>query len=149
MSTKRILKELADIQRDPPDGVAAGPENESDIKIWRARILGLKDSPYEGGEFYLKVQFHDDYPFSPPTIHFITKMYHPNINERGGMCLGVLETLNWSPALTVANVLANIRLLLTEPNPDDSLAPDIARVYKTDRKKYEETVREYTMKYAM
>jgi ubiquitin-conjugating enzyme E2 D/E len=143
------LKELADIQRDPPDGIAAGPENESDIKIWRARILGPKDSPYEGGEFYLKVQFPDDYPFSPPKINFITKMYHPNINARGGLCLGILEKVYWSPALTIARVLQSITALLTDPNASDPLVADIAQVYKTDRKKYDETVREYTVKYAM
>lgn len=46
-------------------------------------------------------------------------------------------------------VLLSICSLLTDPNPDDPLVPDIARIYKTDRTKYGETAREWTRKYAM
>ena len=55
---------------------------------------------------------------------------------------------NWSPALTISKVLLSISSLLTDPNPDDPLVPDIAKQYKSDRKAYEQTAREYTSKYA-
>ena len=45
-------------------------------------------------------------------------------------------------------VLLSICSLLTDPNPDDPLVPDIARMYKTDIKKYTEVAREWTKKYA-
>ena len=46
-------------------------------------------------------------------------------------------------------VLLSICSLLTDPNPDDPLVPEIAHIYKTNRPKYEETSREWTRKYAM
>jgi len=55
----------------------------------------------------------------------------------------------WSPALTISKVLLSICSLLTDPNPDDPLVPEIARVYKTDREKYQKLAREWTQKYAM
>ena len=55
----------------------------------------------------------------------------------------------WSPALTIGKVLLSIQLLLTCPEPDDPFEPDIARLYKTDRAKYEENARKHTRENAM
>ena len=57
-----------------------------------------KDSPYEGGVFFLDIRFPNDYPFKPPKIKFVTKIYHCNVNAKGGICLDLLKE-NWSPAL--------------------------------------------------
>ncbi len=48
-----------------------------------------------------------------------------------------------------AAVLLSICSMLTDPNPDDPLVPEIAHVYKTDRSRYESTAREWTRKYAI
>ena len=147
MALKRIQKELKDIQKDPPAGTSAGPSTESDMFNWKASIFGPEDSPYAGGLFFLKIQFPAEYPFKPPRLQFETKIYHPNINSNGGICLDILKD-QWSPALTIAKVLLSISSLLTDPNPDDPLVPEIATLYKKDRAKFNSTAREWTQKYA-
>ncbi|OMP85076.1 Ubiquitin-conjugating enzyme E2-16 kDa [Diplodia seriata] len=106
------------------------------------------DSPYSGGVFFLAIHFPTDYPFKPPKVNFTTRIYHPNINSNGSICLDILRD-QWSPALTISKVLLSICSMLTDPNPDDPLVPEIAHVYKTDRARYEATAREWTRKYAI
>jgi len=147
MALKRINKELADIGRDPPANCSAGPEG-NDLFHWQATLMGPPDSPYEGGVFFLDIQFPQDYPFKPPKVRFTTKIYHCNVNDQGGICLDILKG-EWSPALTISKVLLSICSLLTDPNPDDPLVAEIARVYKNDKTKHDATAREWTRKYAM
>ncbi|KAH7863232.1 hypothetical protein Vadar_015058 [Vaccinium darrowii] len=147
MASKRILKELKDLQKDPPTSCSAGPVAE-DMFHWQATIMGPPDSPYAGGVFLVTIHFPPDYPFKPPKVAFKTKVFHPNINSNGSICLDILKE-QWSPALTISKVLLSICSLLTDPNPDDPLVPEIAHMYKTDRSKYETTARSWTQKYAM
>ncbi|KAG2232716.1 hypothetical protein INT48_000073, partial [Thamnidium elegans] len=151
MALKRINKELKDLERDPPSSCSAGPIGD-DLFHWQATIMGPEDSPYQGGVFFLSIHFPTDYPFKPPKINFTTKIYHPNINSNGSICLDILKD-QWSPALTIskgnlARVLLSVCSLLTDPNPDDPLVPELAHIYKTDRPRYEGTARDWTRRYA-
>ena len=107
---KRITKELNELRTDPPTHVSAGPKND-DLFHWVACITGPPDSSYSGGLFYLDVIFTKNYPFKPPKLKFITKIYHPNINYNGSICLDILNK-NWSPALTVSKILLSILSIL-------------------------------------
>lgn len=147
MAQRRIERELADLKRDPPANCSAAPTHESNLFEWDGVILGPSDSPYQGGVFHLHIQFPIDYPFRPPTVRFRTRIYHPNINATGLICLDILKG-NWSPVLTIAKVLLSISSLLTDPNPDDPFVPDIARQYKANRAAYEEEARTWTRNYA-
>ncbi|PKU76484.1 Ubiquitin-conjugating enzyme E2-17 kDa [Dendrobium catenatum] len=171
MASKRIQKELKDLQKDPPTSCSAGMVCKSkffcfvltcfqlicfwfpgpvaeDMFHWQATIMGPADSPFAGGVFLVSIHFPPDYPFKPPKVSFRTKVFHPNINSNGSICLDILKE-QWSPALTISKVLLSICSLLTDPNPDDPLVPEIAHMYKTDRAKYETTARSWTQKYAM
>ncbi|KAG5466712.1 hypothetical protein LSCM1_00884 [Leishmania martiniquensis] len=148
MALRRIQKELKDLEKDPPANTSGGPVNDSDLFNWKATIIGPEDSPYAGGLFFLNIHFPSDYPFKPPKLQFTTKIYHPNINNNGGICLDILKD-QWSPALTISKVLLSVCSLLTDPNPDDPLVPDIARQYKTDRVAFNKTAAEWTRQYAM
>ncbi|KAF7072070.1 hypothetical protein CFC21_077257 [Triticum aestivum] len=147
MANKRIQKELMDLQKDPPTSCSAGPAG-ADLFHWQATIMGPGDSPYSGGVFFVNIHFPPDYPFKPPKVNFQTKVYHPNINSNGSICLDILKE-QWSPALTISKVLLSISSLLTDPNPDDPLVPEIAQLYKNQRARYEDTARAWTQKYAM
>lgn len=146
MSTRRIQKEQQDIAKDAPENCSAGPRGDN-IYLWDALIIGPSDSPYAGGMFKLEIHFSNDYPFKPPKVIFNTKIYHPNISASGAICLDILKD-KWSPALTIAKVLLSISSLLTDPNPNDPLVPDAANLYKSDRKKYDETAKLWTLQYA-
>ena len=146
MALKRIAKEHQDLCRDPPANCSAGPVAD-DLFHWSASIMGPPDSPYANGVFFLNIHFPTDYPFKPPKVSFVTKIFHPNINSNGAICLDILKD-QWSPALTISKVLLSICSLLTDPNPDDPLVPDIAHMYKTDKKRYEATAREWTSRFA-
>lgn len=147
MALRRIQKELTDLQRDPPSNCSAGPKGD-DLFRWEGVILGPSDSPYAGGVFKLEILFPVDYPFKPPKLQFITKIYHPNINPTGLICLDILKQ-QWSPALTISKVLLSVTSLLTDPNPDDPFVPEIADLLKKNKAMYESNARAYTLKYAM
>jgi ubiquitin-conjugating enzyme E2 D/E len=146
MALRRITRELADLQNDPPANCSAGPEGD-DLFRWEGVIFGPADSPYAGGVFKLKIIFPVDYPFKCPTVTFLTKIYHPNINSAGIICLDILKN-QWSPALTISKVLLSICSLLCDPNPSDPLCPEIAHLYNTNLAEYNATARSWTLQYA-
>lgn len=146
MSLKRLQKEVTEMQKDTPANCSAGPNN-NDLFNWEATIIGPTETPYEGGIFKLKILFPADYPFKPPKITFETRIYHPNINANGGICLDILKD-QWSPALNITKVLLSICSLLDEPNPNDPLMPEIAQLFKSNKAEFNRIAREHTIQYA-
>ena len=146
MANQRIKNELKILLKDTPANCSAGPISD-DIFNWQATLIGPTESPYEGGVFYLNIKFPEEYPFKPPNIYFITKIYHPNISNNGNICLDILKN-QWSPALTISKVLLSICSLLTDPNPDDPLEPQIATLYKSDRENFNKNARDWTINFA-
>ncbi|PNP55664.1 hypothetical protein THARTR1_04188 [Trichoderma harzianum] len=90
----------------------------------------------QGGIFKLELFLPDDYPMTPPKIRFLTKIFHPNVDKLGRICLDI------------RTILLSIQALLGAPNPDDPLAPDVAKSWKEDEVAAIATAREWTEKYA-
>ena len=147
MALRRLQREHAELQQDPPANCTAGPISDADYFTWKAMIFGPEDSPYTGGTFHLTICFPSDYPFKPPIITFNTKIFHPNINAAGNICLDILKQ-QWSPVLSISKVLLSILSLLTDANPNDPLDLTAASLYKTDRAAYDARAREWTTTYA-
>jgi ubiquitin-conjugating enzyme E2 D/E len=146
MLSTRIKQEIKDLQENPVQNCSAGPIAD-DITKWQATIFGPEDTPYQGGIFKLNINFTKDYPFKPPKIYFVTKIYHCNVNLQGGICLDILKE-NWSPALTISKVLLSICSLLAEPNPDDPLVPEIAELLRENKAQHDSEARTFTLQYA-
>lgn len=147
LTNKRIKNELDDLNKSPIPNCSAGPINNNDITKWDGTIIGPEDTPYMNGIFNISIEFTSAYPFKPPRVFFKTKIYHCNINDQGGICLDILKN-NWSPALNISKLLLSICSLLSEPNPDDPLVPEIAELYKKNRELHDMNAKEYTVKYA-
>jgi ubiquitin-conjugating enzyme E2 D/E len=146
MANRRLTKDYTDLSSalkagsdEVKDSIASVELVKNDLYHWKAVILGPTDSPFKGGKFVLDMMFPKDYPFHPPTVTFITKVYHPNINNAGTICLDILKD-NWSPALNAQKLLLCICALLVGPNPDDPLEGAVANLYKTDRNQYNKIV---------
>ncbi len=58
---------------------------------WSVTLYGPKDTPYEGGVFNIDIEIPQSYPYVPPKVNFKTKIYHPNIDENGEICLDILK----------------------------------------------------------
>ena len=146
-SLKRLTKELKKLSKDPVDNCSAAPINDEDIYLWCATIMGPTGTPYENGIFHLEMLFTKDYPIKPPQVRFKTKIFHPNIDSSGGICIDILKDA-WNPLLSVRTILLSICSLLNDPNPKDPLVPYIADLYTKNRKKYIEEAKSWTTIYA-
>merc|ERR1712187_100839 len=144
---KRIVKETERLMAEPVPGINAVPHEEN-LRYFDVSIHGPVQSPYEGGIFRLELFLPEDYPMTPPKIRFLTKIYHPNIDRLGRICLDVLKN-NWSPALQIRTILLSIQILLGAPNPDDPLANDVAQRWKEDEAAAIKTAKEWTITHAM
>ena len=88
-------------------------------------------TPYQGGVFRLRLSLPADFPTSPPSASFATKIFHPNVATRGDVCVNVLKK-DWAPALGLRHVLAIIRCLLIQPFPDSALNEEAGRLLQED-----------------
>ncbi|XP_042768763.1 ubiquitin-conjugating enzyme E2 R2 isoform X1 [Panthera tigris] len=80
-SQKALMLELKSLQEEPVEGFRITLVDESDLYNWEVAIFGPPNTLYEGGYFKAHIKFPIDYPYSPPTFRFLTKMWHPNIYE--------------------------------------------------------------------
>ena len=94
-------------------------------------MKGPDETAYEGGTFTMEMFLPADYPMAAPKVRFLTKIYHPNIDKLGRICLDVLKG-KWSPALQMRTVLLSIQALLSAPNPDDPLDNNVAEHWTKD-----------------
>ena len=145
----RVINDIkALVNHDIPDTIHNVHINDADIYSEHEVVLkGPKDTPFENGFFKLTINMPTDYPYKPPKMKFLTKMYHPNIASDGSICIDILKD-QWSSALRLNTVILSISSLLANPNPNDPLVPEIANEYSYNRDKYNKNVIDYVKKYA-
>ena len=117
---RRLRKDFDKFQNDESITVSLKDNN---LYEWEATIKGPSDSPYEDGKFVLEIIIPHEYPFKPPKVTFKTKIDHFNVNSKGEIELDILKK-EWSPALTIQNVLQSIYRHLSQSSSSDSNRTD-------------------------
>ena len=123
MHRSRIVKEMAEAKKYTESNILLAAKGE-DLFVWTAYLFGPEGSPFQDGIFELKINLPSNYPFSPPKMTFVTRIFHPNINyDTGEICLDILKD-QWSPVWTLQSTCVAILNLLSHPNPDSPLNCD-------------------------
>jgi len=144
-SARHIMRQLQDIQQNPIDGITLKPTDE--IQEVHAVIDGPADTPFAGGVFTVTLVLGDNYPTAPPRGYFRTKVFHPNVSEKGEICVNTLKR-DWSPDLGLRHVLTVVRCLLVEPNAESALNEEAGRLLLEDYNEYFKRAKMHTSVHA-
>jgi len=119
-----------------------------DLSELAGTVAGPPDTPYAGGKYKLEIKIPDTYPFNPPKVRFITKIWHPNVSSvTGAICLDILKD-QWAAAMTLRTVLLSIQALLAAPEPDDPQDAVVARQYQDSLSTFKATAQHWAAVYA-
>ncbi|EGO28541.1 hypothetical protein SERLADRAFT_459079, partial [Serpula lacrymans var. lacrymans S7.9] len=145
-NTLLLRRQLAELTKHPVEGFSAGLVDENNLYEWEILIIGPPDTLYEGGFFKARLTFPSEFPLLPPTMRFITPMWHPNIYSDGTVCVSILHKPGhdeygyedagerWMPVHTVESILLSVISLLSSdtPNTDSPANVDAAKEVRTD-----------------
>lgn len=136
----RLINDLKNFNNCNESNIYAMPQSNN-MYIWEAVIFGPEKTIWEGATIKLILEFNDEYPNKPPTVKFITPLFHPNVYSDGRLCLDIL-TNQWSPIYDAYTILASIQSLLSDPNPLSPANAEAARLYTENKVDYEKKIRE-------
>ncbi|KAK8481645.1 hypothetical protein V6N13_036045 [Hibiscus sabdariffa] len=144
----RVQKELQECGKEKDSsGIRVSPKSDNLARL-TGIIPGPLGTPYEGGSFEIDITLPDGYPFEPPKMKFVTKVWHPNISSQSGaICLDILKD-QWSPALTLKTALLSVQALLSAPEPDDPQDAVVAQQYLREYQTFVGTARYWTESFA-
>jgi ubiquitin-conjugating enzyme E2 S len=128
-AARTIMRQLQEVHANPVEGVVLKQTDE--LNEIEAEVKGPEDTPYTGGTFMLTLVLGENYPETPPKGYFRTKIFHPNVSEKGEICVNTLKK-DWSPDLGLRHIFAVIRCLLIEPNPESALNEEAGRLLLED-----------------
>merc|ERR1739842_224203 len=120
---------------------------EDNLLLWVVKMQP-QTVPYSKGAFLIEINFPAEYPFKPPKLHFQTKVYHPNIDEKGQVCLRVIASEHWKPATKINQVLTSLLSLMNEPQPQHALRSDVGEEFIKHHKRFLKNAEDYTKKHA-
>jgi len=122
---------------------------DDSVTEFSVKFRGPKESPYENGVWKIRVELPPTYPYKSPSIGFVNKMYHPNVDyASGSVCLDVINQ-TWSPMFDLVNIFETfLPQLLLYPNPTDPLNGEAAALLLKEPEKYKDKVKDIVQKYA-
>lgn len=143
----RVAREIRSILESKPEGIRLIP-NEDDITDIRAIIDGPVGTPYEGGQFKMKLVLGRDFPQGPPKGYFLTKIFHPNVSSSGEICVNTLKR-DWDPDHGINHVLIVVKCLLINPNPESALNEEAGKMLLEQYPVYAKRAKLMTQVHAM
>jgi len=146
-SAKRLQKELQEMRLVGSKSFVDIKVEDNNILLWTGMLIP-DSAPYNKGAFRVEIAFPAEYPFKPPKVTFRTKIYHPNIDENGQVCLPLIAADQWKPATKVSQVIEALIGLVNSPEPDHPLRPELAEEFVKDRKKFMKNAEDFTKKNA-
>uniref|UniRef100_A0A0C9RYZ4 E2 ubiquitin-conjugating enzyme n=1 Tax=Wollemia nobilis TaxID=56998 RepID=A0A0C9RYZ4_9CONI len=119
------------------------------INEFHVLFNGPPESPYHGGVWKVRVELPDAYPYKSPSIGFVNRIFHPNVDEMSGtICLDVINQ-TWSPMFDLVNIFeVFLPQLLLYPNPTSPLNGEAAALMMRNKDLYDQKVKEYCERYA-
>ncbi|XP_034656864.1 ubiquitin-conjugating enzyme E2 R2 [Drosophila subobscura] len=141
-AVRALAMEYKSLQEEPVEGFRVKLINDDNLFEWEVAIFGPPDTLYQGGYFKAHMKFPHDYPYSPPTIRFLTKVWHPNVYENGDLCISILHPPvddpqsgelpceRWNPTQNVRTILLSVISLLNEPNTFSPANVDASVMYR-------------------
>lgn len=146
-ATRRLQKELGDLRKSDVKYFRNIQVDESNILLWQGLIVP-DQPPYNKGAFKIEITFPAEYPFKPPKVNFKTKIYHPNIDEKGQVCLPIISPENWKPATKTDQVIQSLIDLVHCPEPEHPLRADVAEEFTKNNAKFMKNAEDFTKKNA-
>eukprot|EP00758_Cryptobia_borreli_P010267 Tbor_TRINITY_DN5555_c4_g5::TRINITY_DN5555_c4_g5_i1::g.13299::m.13299/K10583/UBE2S, E2EPF; ubiquitin-conjugating enzyme E2 S len=144
-ATKAAMKQIKELHDTPIDGITILPSD--DISEVVADIKGPAGTPYEGGTFRVVLLIGENFPDEAPKGFFRTKIYHPNVSEKGEICVDTLKK-DWSSTVGLCHVLTVVRCLMIAPNPESALNEAAGRFLLEDYAEFARRVRMCTAVHA-
>ncbi|KAJ1728091.1 hypothetical protein LPJ61_004225 [Coemansia biformis] len=123
---RRVVSELKKLQSSPPEGISV-QVNEDTLSEINATIDGPQDTPYEGGRFLVRLTIDECFPDTPPKGVFVTRIFHPNVSEKGEICVNTLKK-DWQKHYGIEHVLVTVKCLLIYPNPESALNEEAGKL---------------------
>jgi len=144
-ATKRLQKELSDLRSSGIKSFKDIQVEDGNMLLWTG-LITPENPPYAKGAFRIEINFPAEYPFKPPKICFKTKIYHPNVDEKGQVCLPIISAENWKPATKTEQVIQALIALVNAPEPEHPMRADVADEFLNDHKKFLKNAEEFTKK---
>ena len=132
---KILWRQQQELLKKSPDHVTPIINDEDPIDI-QADIEGPEGTPYECGIFRVRLFIPNEFPQIAPKGFFVTKIFHPNVSEKGEICVNTLKR-DWNPKQwSLYNLFEVIKCLLIVPFPQSSLNEEAGKMFMDNYDEY-------------